>query len=75
MIHANNVNKFNIISSYGYHKIFNQDVDSLFVSLSVSQSVSHSLENMIWQIFAVRIQVQSVYQLVHSILNFESITQ
>ena len=46
MIHANNVNKFNIISSYGYHKIFNQDV----VSLSVSQSVSHSLENMIWQI-------------------------
>ena len=50
MIHANNVNKFNIISSYGYHKIFNQDVDSPFVSLSVSQSVSHSLENMIWQI-------------------------
>ena len=38
MIHANNVNKFNIISSYGYHKIFNQDVDSPFVSLSVSQS-------------------------------------
>ena len=51
MIHANNVNKFNIISSYGYHKIFNQDVDSLLsVCQSVSQSVSHSLENMIWQI-------------------------
>ena len=41
MIHANNVNTFNIISSYGYHKILNQDVDSPFVS--------HSLENMIWQ--------------------------
>ena len=47
MIHANNVNKFNIVISYGYHKIFNQDVDSL---LSVCQSVSHSLEIMIWQI-------------------------
>ena len=41
MIHVKNVNKINVICSYGYNRTINQDVDSLFVSLSVS----HSLEN------------------------------
>ena len=39
-IHANYVNEFNITRFYRYHRLINQDVESLYVSLSVS----HSLE-------------------------------